>query len=47
MDVAHRIGRIIKNQLDVFERGENLLPKWYDTLCILDQSIVRNRSSKL
>jgi len=33
-DVAPRTGKIIKKGLRVFERGKNLLQKWYTTLCI-------------
>jgi len=32
--VEPRTGKIIKNDLRVIEKGENLLKKWYTTLCI-------------
>jgi len=44
LDVTPLTGKIIKKLL---ERGEKFAIKWYITLCILDQSIVRNRTSKL
>jgi len=32
--VAPRSGKVIKNGVGIFERGENLLQKWYTLLCI-------------
>jgi len=44
--VAPRSGKVIKNGVGIFERGENLLQKWYTLLCIQAKSIVRNRVTK-
>jgi len=47
MGIAPLTGKILKNRLSVFERGENLLQNGkYITLCILDHSVVKNRTSK-
>jgi len=43
LDVAAHTRKIIKNDLDVFERGENLQQNGI-YLCILDKSIVRNQT---
>jgi len=47
LDIAPLTGRIIKNRLPCFRKRRIFATKWYVTLCIFDQSIVRNRPSKL
>jgi len=41
--VAHRIDKIIKNGLSVFERGGNWLQNVYYTLCLVSVNFQKSR----